>query len=148
MHGVGVVIVERFDIILPALRENDVRGFEDFSELRFGEDVGELLLNLPSDDVGILILRGNLFINLAHGEIAAVVDEAEIIGVEIFPAPIKTGQLAEIRVFRGDVVAGIVGGEVGDFFVKGGADLERDVEVVGRGGVGLVDGDEEGNGFC
>lgn len=77
----------------------------------------------------------------------AVVDKADEIGVEIFPSPVKTGEFAEIRVFRGNVVARAIFGKTVERRMKGGADLEGKISLVAGHGVIFVTGDDNLDGF-
>ena len=83
----------------------------------------------------------------AFCEIATIMNKADIIGVEIFPGPIKAGEFAEIGVFQRDVFAGIVASETGETGFSGGADLEWEIEIVFWDWIGFVAGDDNGCGF-
>ncbi len=73
-------------------------------------------------------------------EVAAVVAEADVVGVEVFPCPIEAGELAIVRVLFGNIVSGVVSCETDGFFA-GGADVDGKVDVVFRCPIGFMAGD-------
>lgn len=46
--------------------------------------------------------------HLAAREVAAVVDEPDVVGLQVLPRPVKRGELTVMRVFRTDIVAGVI----------------------------------------
>ena len=119
--GMDVLGVVGLDIIVPLLGQNDVGG---------GQDAAQLLM--PDDP---LPLGGEAV--LAAGEVAAVVDKADVVGVDVLPGPVQAGEFAEIPVAVGDVFAGVVA-HIADVRVDGMAHLYRQIHGIVRHPVGLM----------
>ena len=127
--GMGVIVMGAIglDVVFPpAGHDNGVRGKE-----RFPIGAGEDFAPFPFYRMGFFF-----------GEVAAVVAEADVVGVEIFPRPIEAGELAIVRIPFGNVVSGVVSGETDGFFA-GGADVDGKVDGILRRPIGLVTGDED-----
>lgn len=89
--GVGVMVAECFYIIVPLFRQDDVRGLQQLFRFFCGEHR----------------LKGGLpfFLSL---KMPAIVRQADVVGVQILPAPVQTRQLAVIGIEMGDVVSFVI----------------------------------------
>lgn len=79
--------------------------------------------------------------DFAAREVAAVVYEPDVVGGQVFPGPVEAGEFAVVRVFRADVVAGVVAWEAYLLFARV-ADVNRQVAGVRRHPVRLVRRDQ------
>lgn len=79
--------------------------------------------------------------DFAACEVAAVVHEPDVVGRQVFPGPVEAGEFAVVRVFRADVVAGVVAWEAYLLFARV-ADVNRQVAGVRRHPVRLVRRDQ------
>ena len=131
--GMGVIVMGAIglDVVFPPAGHDDgVRGKE-----RVPIGAGEDFAPFPFYRMGFFF-----------GEVAAVVAEADVVGVEVFPRPIEAGELAIVRVLRGNVFSGVVSGETDGLFA-GGADVDGEVDGILRRPIGLMAGDENFNIF-
>ena len=79
--------------------------------------------------------------DFAAREVAAVVYEPDVVGRQVFPGPVEAGEFAVVRVFRADVVAGVIAWEAYLLFARV-ADVNRQVAGVRRHPVRLVRRDQ------
>lgn len=123
VEGVGVVVVDRLDVVVPPLGEDDAAILQQGEERVAG---GHAV-------VGVLPAAPR-----APQE-APVVDDALVVRVHVPPEPVEARELAVARVLLGDVLAPIVALHAGaDLRVERGADVQRQVHWVVRHAVGLV----------
>ena len=64
-----------------------------------------MIIDIRIDNLSVIVLFVR---SIGEIEVPAVVAEAVVIGVLVFPRPILCGQLAIPRVFRGDILALVV----------------------------------------
>ncbi len=131
--GMGVIVMGAIglDVVFPPAGHDDgVRGKE-----RFPIGGGENFAPFP-------FYRMSFFFR----KVAAVVAEADVVGVEVFPRPIEAGEFAIVRVLCGNVVSGVVSRETDCFFADS-ADVDGKVDGILRRPVGLMAGDEDFNIF-
>ena len=114
--GVDILGVVRLNKIVALLRQDDVRRSQNAAEL------------LMADDTRLLVRKAAF---AAAGKIAAVMHDADIIGIDVVRRPVQARQLAEICVALRDIVAGIIA-DIAAGRVDGMAHLYRKVHRVIR----------------
>lgn len=92
---VGVVVVR-------AVAFNIIAAFARHDDGMVGEQPFPVALRQD------LVLACGDAADFAAREVAAVVYESDIVGGQVFPGPVETGEFAVVRIFRADVVAGVV----------------------------------------
>ena len=71
-------------------------------------------------------------------EIPPIMAQSDILALQVLPGPVQPGELAEVGVFGGNVVPGVVSGE-SQWGLPRRANVERQVDGVGWGPIGFVD---------
>ena len=100
------------------------------------------VIALPrQDDLMTIEQRGDL---LRRGlEVTAVVDKPDRIGLQVLPRPVKSRQLAPVRIAHTDVLALIVAPKPLNRGLPGRPDLHRQIGIAGRHRVRLVRGNDD-----
>lgn len=117
---VGVMVTECFYIIVPLFGQDDVCGLEQLFRFLCGEH--RLEGRLP------------FFLTL---KMPAIVRQANVVGVQVFPAPVQTRQFTVIGIEMGDIVSFVIP-LIADGIPAGGSHLYRQVHGVIRNGIGFV----------
>ena len=95
MMGMVIMRPIALDVVFAFIGDDNGIAGQQVFPLLFRKDLGFFLFNI---------------VDFFSRKIAAIVDETNVISVEIFPGPIKTGQFTEVFIFRRYMVARIISG--------------------------------------
>lgn len=114
----GMVIMRavRFDIVFPLVRHDD------------GMLSQELL---PFFFCQYLVSLGFDIMDFFARKIATVVDKPQIIGIQVFPGPVKARQFTKMRILGADIVARVVWHIANRSFAFG-TDMDRQINRIRR----------------
>lgn len=91
--GVVVVGTIRFDVVFPLVRHDDGMLSQELLPFFFSQD---------------LVFLGFDIVDFFARKIATVMDKPQVIGIQVFPSPIKASQFTKMRILGTDIIARVV----------------------------------------
>ena len=126
MHGVDVVRLDRLNDIMTLLRQQNRMLLQRFAELRLLDDTHEPVRIVPAESV-------------TGSEVTAVVHKSLVRAVVVLPQPVQGGELREVRIELGDVLASIISLHICENIrTQGGTHMNRHVNVAFREWIRLM----------